>query len=144
MTRAILAGIIATIVLSILLVAQAYFGILPEFQLIAEWQALLASFGLPSEPIVAWTLNTLVGAVFYGIVFAALEPILPGSGLAEGLTFGFIAWLVKMLVFMPVAGYGFFGVVLGGTVIAATLGLHLVYGAVLGVSYKLLSEEDNW
>ena len=144
MTRAILAGIIATIVLSLLLIAQTYFGVLPEFQLIAEWQKLLASVGLPSDPAWAWVANSLVGAVFYGIVFAALEPILPGSGLSEGLAFGVIAWLVMMLVFMPLAGYGFFAVVLGAPVIFGTLAVHLVYGAAIGIAYKLLSEEDQW
>ncbi len=144
MTRAILAGIIATIVVSLILVAQSYFGILPQFQLIAEWERLLQSFGLPAGAWEAWIAHVVVGTVFYGVVFAALEPILPGNGLVEGLTFGILAWLVMMLVFMPLAGYGVFAATLGATVIVATLCLHLVYGAVIGVGYKALSDEDEW
>lgn len=144
MTRAILAGIIATIVVSLILIAQDYFDLLPEFQLVEESQTLLATYGLPAESAVAWVFHAVVGAVIYGIIFAALEPILPGSGFTEGFVFGLLTWLVMMLVFMPLAGYGFFGVALGATVIIASLGLHLVYGIVLGISYKLLSEEDEW
>lgn len=144
MTQAILAGIIATIAVSILLIAQSYFGILPRFQLIDEWQGLLRSVGLSGEPWQAWLAHTIVGAVVFAVLFTALRPVLPGRGAVEGLAFGVVAWVLMMLIFMPLAGHGLFGVTLGWETVAATLGLHLVYGLVFGVSYRTLEEEDRW
>jgi MFS-type transporter involved in bile tolerance (Atg22 family) len=40
-----------------------------------------------------------------------------------------------MIVFMPVAGHGFFGLSFGIAAPIATLVLHLVFGAVLGAVY---------
>jgi hypothetical protein len=45
------------------------------------------------------------------------------------------AWFAMMLVFMPLAGHGFFGLGLGWMAPAATLVLHLIYGAVLAAVY---------
>lgn len=49
--------------------------------------------------------------------------------------FGVIAWLAMMIVFMPLAGHGFFAMRLGLMAAVATLLLHLIYGLVLGLVY---------
>ena len=50
--------------------------------------------------------------------------------------FSVLAWLLMMLIPMPMAGAGFFGITLGiyGAPVM-TLILHLIWGAVLGYTY---------
>lgn len=45
------------------------------------------------------------------------------------------AWFVMMVLLMPLAGAGAFGLKLGVTAPVATLILHWIYGAVLGAVY---------
>jgi len=45
------------------------------------------------------------------------------------------AWLVMMVMLMPMAGAGAFGLQLGLMAPVATLILHWIYGAVLGAVY---------
>jgi len=40
-----------------------------------------------------------------------------------------------MITFMPLAGHGLFGLALGVQAVVATLVLHLIYGATLGIGY---------
>jgi len=46
-----------------------------------------------------------------------------------------------MIVFMPLGGHGPFALSLGPQAVVATLVLHLVYGAVLGVVYTRVAHE---
>jgi hypothetical protein len=46
-----------------------------------------------------------------------------------------------MVIFMPLAGHGLFALALGHQATAATLVLHLIYGAVLGVAYAQVTHE---
>jgi hypothetical protein len=66
--------------------------------------------------------------------------ILPGkSHLTRGINFGIAAWVMMMLVVMPMAGAGLFGLKMGMMAPAMTLMLHVVYGAVLGFVYGKLA-----
>jgi hypothetical protein len=70
-----------------------------------------------------------------------LQPSLPGAPAVKGLIFGAAAWLAMMIIFMPLAGHGLFGLSLGPPATVATLVLHLIYGAVLGVAYAKIDHE---
>jgi hypothetical protein len=54
---------------------------------------------------------------------------------AKGLSFGVLAWLLMMLIPLPLAGAGLFGMRMGMMAPVMTLVLHLVWGAVLGATY---------
>lgn len=96
--------------------------------------------GIPMTPLAGWVIHVLIGSVLWGILFALLFYRLPGHvASVKGLLFGTIAWLLMMILVMPMAGAGFFGVHLGPGAPIATLVLHWVYGAVLGVVYGKLS-----
>ena len=61
----------------------------------------------------------------------------------RGTIFGVGAWLAMMIVMMPMAGAGLFGLGLGMMTPVATLVLHVVYGLVLGGIYGLLSAKQG-
>jgi uncharacterized membrane protein YagU involved in acid resistance len=64
---------------------------------------------------------------------------LPGkSPLVKGLVFSVCAWLLMMVIAMPMSGAGLFGMNLGMMAPVMTLMLHLIWGAVLGGSYGAL------
>lgn len=64
----------------------------------------------------------LVGKQFFFVEFTV----------ASGILFSIIPWLFLMLVFMPLAKKGFFGVKISGYQWILSLLLHFAYGAILG------------
>jgi hypothetical protein len=65
----------------------------------------------------------------WGAVLAALtEPVTVWKGLALGVAL----WALMGVVALPLVGWGLFGAAVTPAIAAATLTLHLVYGAVLG------------
>lgn len=133
--KGILAGFIATVVLSILMIAKAFSHWLSAFN------AIEGIHRLTGGPLVAgWAGHFVIGSILWGVLFALLYRRLPGGrGPMRGIVFGLIAWLAMMLLFLPIAGYGFFGVAIGWPVLVFTLAMHLIYGLVLGISYALLT-----
>lgn len=142
MTRALLAGAIATAIVSALVYANAQLGFLPAFDLLAEIADFNRRIGLPATEHAAWGTHAVIGILIYGLVFAVLQPILPGNGTIEGSIFGMLAWLAMMVTFMPLAGHEVFASSLPPEVVVATLCVHLVYGAVLGLGYAALGDGD--
>ncbi len=138
----IVAGFIATVVLSILMLIKSMMGVLPALDLIA----MLSGMGnrwmhLPDTPMVGWIIHFMIGTLLWGIVFALVYKPLPGnSPVAKGMVFGVLAWLPMMLIAMPMAGAGLFGIQLGLMAPMMTLVLHLMWGAVLGASYGGLNQ----
>ena len=88
-----------------------------------------------------WIGHFVLGTVAWGIIYAALQASLPGAPVVKGLIFGALAWLAMMIIFMPLAGHGLFALSLGPQATAATLVLHLIYGAALGVAYARVAHE---
>lgn len=144
MTRALLAGLVATIVVSILMVANAHFAVVPGAELIADWTAVLTNIGLPGGPAEAWIAHFAVGTLLWGGVFAAIHPILPGNAVVGGIVFGLITWVATMLVFAPLVGHDVFLLDRPRAELLSALGLHLVFGLALAITYDLLSREDEW
>lgn len=138
--RGVLAGLIATLTISLLMVLRLSAGIMTEYDPI-EIMNLTAHglLGTVDSRLVGWPLHFLVGTVLWGIVFVLLEARIPGrSRLRKGALFGVVVWLVLMVTVFPAAGSGFFALGFGLTVPVMTFLVHLVYGAALGGVYGWL------
>jgi uncharacterized membrane protein YagU involved in acid resistance len=127
--RGVLAGIAATVVLSVLMVMKAAMGLMPELNPIAMISNML---GMPMP--VGWVMHFMIG-IIWGIAFALTSRMFPGAFWLRGMLFSIAPWLVMMIVMMPMAGAGLFGMNLGMPAPVMTLMLHLIFGAVLGAVY---------
>ena len=130
------AGFAATVVLSACQVVAHAVGLLPAFDLIGLI-ANIVSFvtGGTPNPIAGWAVHFFIGTILWGIAYAFAESNLPGPPAVRGMVFAAGAWLVMMIIVMPITGTGMFGLSLGPSVPIAVLMLHLIFGATLGVVY---------
>jgi hypothetical protein len=133
--KGMVAGLVATLVLSGLLLVKSSMELVPELNIIR----LLVNLGSITV-VQAWMDHFIVGVVVWGLLFGAYDSLAsrPAHWL-KGIIFGVFAWLVMMVVFMPLAKVGIFGSRIGPMAAAVTLAYHLVYGAVLGTTYGLLT-----
>ena len=130
----VIAGFVATVVLSLVMVMKTAMGVMPELNAIK----MLA--GMMNMPLVTgWVAHFMIGTVVWGVLFAALVNKLPGSTLMSAIIFSIGAWLMMMIGPMPMAGAGLFGMNLGMMAPVATLVLHLIWGVVLGLTYKKIA-----
>ncbi|MEO7775467.1 MAG: DUF6789 family protein [Steroidobacteraceae bacterium] len=143
--RSMTAGFIATVVMSLLMLMKNAMGIMPELNPVAMLSDMAnAKMGMPATPLVGWLAHFMIGTVLWGILFALVYGWLPGSkAVAKGLSFSVFAWLMMMLVPMPMAGAGLFGLKLGIMAPVVTLMMHLIWGAVLGYSYAWLASRPT-
>lgn len=140
LVRGILAGFVATLVISMIMVLRLSAGIIPWYDPIEIMN--LAAQDLLSTPdirLVAWAIHFSVGTLIWGLLFGLLIPYLPGGGDARrGLLFGVVAWLVVMVTVFPMAGSGLFGMGFGLVAPLSTLLAHVVFGLVIGSMYARL------
>jgi hypothetical protein len=130
--KGMVAGFVATIVLSALMVVKSMMGIMPQLDVITMLSKMMGT----SSPAMGWIAHFMIGTVVWGGLFAWLDPLLPGgSHWVKGFTFGIGSWLLMMIAVMPMAGAGLFGANLGMMVPVMTLVLHIIFGAVLGGVY---------
>jgi hypothetical protein len=133
--RGMIAGLVATIVLSVVMELKASMGLWPELSLIQ----LLSNLG-SITPVQAWMDHFIIGVVIWGLAFGAFDALNPTMAYwLKGIILGVGAWLIMMVAFMPLAKVGFFGSKVGASGALVTLGYHLLYGLILGVSYGLLT-----
>src|SRR5215204_1976975 len=132
--KGVIAGFIATLVLSALMILNSAIGLMPQI----DFVRLLTTLGTLTTAS-SWMDQFIVGVVVWGLLFAAIDATTTRSAFwMKGMIFGVFAWLMMMVTFMPLAGAGFFGARIGITAVLGLLFLHLVYGVVLGVIYGLL------
>lgn len=132
--RGIGAGLAATAVLSMIMVAKSMMGLMPELDVISMLSSMMNS-----APVVGWITHFVIGMLAWGLGFVFFYRFLPGtSDLSKGISFGIAAWVMMMVAIMPMAGAGMFGLKMGVMAPMMTLMLHVVYGAVLGVTYSKL------
>lgn len=133
LSKAMLAGFVATLVLSALMVMKSMMGVMPELDIAAMISTMM---GVPGMPMVGWGVHFMIGTILYGVAIAVLDPRLPGdSRIGHGVAIGALGWLAMMIMLMPLAGVGMFGMSLGMMAPVMTLVLHLIFGAVLGWVY---------
>jgi uncharacterized membrane protein YagU involved in acid resistance len=137
--KGIVAGLVATVVLSAIMLMKNSMGLMLELDPIA----MLTSMAGASSPAVGWIVHFVIGSIFWGVGFAIVSPYLPGAYWLRGMIFAVGAWLMMMAVVMPMAGAGPFGLDLSMMTPVVTLVLHVVFGVVLGGSYGLLSAEKE-
>ena len=132
---AILAGFVATVVLSVLMLMKAMMGIMPDLD-IAQMLGSMMGTG----PAMGWVGHFFIGTVLWGLLFSFLAPHLPGSSnWQRGIVFGLGAWLIMMIMVMPMAGAGLFGLRMGPMAPVMTAMLHAIFGAVLGGVFGALT-----
>ncbi len=130
--KAMVAGFVATVVLSALMAMKTMMGLMPELDVVAMLTKMMGASSLA----MGWIAHFVIGTIVWGFLLAWLDPHLPGkSHWVKGVMFGVAAWLVMMFAIMPMAGAGFFGMNFGMMAPVMTLVLHIIYGAVLGAVY---------
>ncbi|MBI1330963.1 MAG: hypothetical protein GC166_13790 [Alphaproteobacteria bacterium] len=128
----ILAGFVATLVLSAFMVMKAMMGMMPDLNVIA----MLTKMSGASSPVAGWAMHFAIGTVLWGGLFALFQQRIPGGNtILRGVVFGIGAWLLMMVMIMPMAGAGLFGLRFGMAAPVMTLLLHIVFGATLGAVY---------
>jgi hypothetical protein len=129
--KGLIAGFIATLVLSAALVINDTMNLMPQIDIV---RMLMSSAQLSRTS--AWMDHFIVGVVVWGLLFAAYDGLAPDTAdWLKGIIFGAFAWLLMMVTFLPLAGAGFFGVKIGAGAVVGLLMLHLLYGLVLGATY---------
>jgi hypothetical protein len=128
--KGILGGIVGTAVMSALMLMKSAMGLMPELDVI---QMLSGMMGISAG--IAWVIHFMIGAI-WGVLFALSYRVIPGgSSVVKGMLFGVGAWLMMMIMVMPMAGAGFFGMKMGMMAPVMTLMLHIILGAVMGMVY---------
>jgi len=123
-----LAGFIATAVLSVMMVAKTMMGMMPELDVV-----VMLSMMMGAPIVVGWLAHFMIGTLAWGGGFALLYGAIPGdTAIVKGIVFGVAAWLAMMIMVMPMAGAGLFGMAFGIMAPMMTLVLHIIFGAVLG------------
>jgi hypothetical protein len=144
--RAVIAGFIATVTMTIVLlvaygVALALGSPGPGAGILANWFWGLTHNVVTSAAGTALPLAALLDSVFgiiWAVVYARLaEPHLSGPGWKRGLIFSPLPGLLSLLVFLPAVGGGILGLGLGAgpLPIIGNLLVHAVYGVTLGYLY---------
>jgi hypothetical protein len=126
--RGLVAGLGATIVLSLVIVLKQALGVLPQLSTISVLAQMLGYQSLT----VGWILHFFVGVILWGPLYAWIDPKSSFPHWFNGIMFASCVWLGLMLIIMPAVGAGLFGLQLGLVTPTATLALHWIYGAVLG------------
>jgi len=137
--KGLIAGFVATVVLSMLMLMKSAMGLMPELDVVAMLSGMMGT-----GPAMGWLGHFMIGTVAWGGLFGLIEPSLPGEGYwLKGIVLGVGAWLLMMAMVMPMAGAGFFGMNLGMTAPVMTLMLHIIFGAVLGGAYGALQGRQH-
>jgi hypothetical protein len=125
--RGLVAGLAATVILSLVIVLKQVLGILPQLSTISVLAQMLGYQSLA----VGWIVHFIVGVLLWGPLYAWIDPKSAFPHWFIGMMFASCVWLGVMLVIMPVVGAGVFGLEFGIVTPTATLVLHWIYGAVL-------------
>ncbi|WDR02853.1 hypothetical protein PSQ19_01070 [Devosia algicola] len=137
--KGVVAGFAATVVLSALMVMKSMMGLMPELDVAAMLTNML---GLPSI-LFGWLMHFIIGSIVWGGAYALIRDRIPGSPAVSGMIFGAGAWLLMMILIMPMAGAGLFGMNMGMMAPVMTLILHLIYGAVLGLVFHAMAHSNS-
>ena len=139
--KGMVAGLVATVVLSALMVMKAMMGVMPQLDLP---KMIAGMMGQPDNPMMGWIVHFMIGIVGYGIAMALFGAKDPGqSNVGRGIFIAIGGWLVMMVAPMPMAGAGLFGMNMGIMAPMMTLVLHLIFGAVLGGVYGAMVRREQ-
>jgi len=136
--KAAIIGALAALVMFLLMFAAIQSGMAP-FN-VPPSAAFLVKLGLPAMPL------ALIVHFGYGIVWSIILVAVfkHRTSIGRGIGLAMALWLIMMLIYSPIIGWGLFGAAdtsnlpaklqLGSTVkyIVASLVLHLIYGGIIG------------
>ena len=113
-----------------MMIIKSMLELMPQMDVIAMLSGMLGV-----STVTAWIVHFLIGTVGYGAAIMLASRMLAKPAVVLGLILGVIGWLIMMIVMMPMAGKGLFGMHIGIMAPTMTLVLHLIFGAVLGWVY---------
>lgn len=125
--RALILGIVNAVLLSAVMVPVFKAGIspMPEPPSLAFAKTLLGS----SVPLPVGLLFHVAYVVFWSVVFVAA--FYPALSFVRALLLALALWLVALVVFFPVVGWGFLGLAVSPKLIIAALVPHLLFAVFL-------------
>ena len=144
--KGLVAGFSATVAVSLLEVANVYFG---------PWAAsfprlLSVMLQTPDVIAVGWAAHIIVGTFILGPIFGVLCPKLPtDTPESKGILFAVGAFIVMGLTIAPLVGVlggrpvGLFFMQAGFGPLAWMIATHAVYGIVLGMVYGKMVARDR-
>lgn len=141
--KGFIAGFVATLVLSLMMIAKQTMGLMPQLDA-THMLTMMAhdKMGTPLMPLIGWVLHFVIGTVLWGGLFAIFNNIIPTRNqISKGIIFGIGAWLLMMVGPMPMSGAGLFGMKMGMMAPIMTLVLHIVFGVVLGGVFSLVNRQ---
>jgi hypothetical protein len=134
--RGLEAGLVATGALAIVLVVKQAVGLMPQLDLVSILARALGFRSLTA----GWAAHFVVGVLLWGPLFVWADRKMFFTHWINGLLFASIVWVGVMLVIMPMAGEGVFGLGMGIATPTLTLFLHWIYGVVLGSTYGAMKQ----
>lgn len=135
----LLYGFGATVVMTIVMFTGMQTGIspIPEPIPMALTKLVFGEIPEPGLMIVGLILHLSYGSINGGIVAAIFKN---KNTFWHGIGWGILLWIIMQLVVLPILDWGLFGAAITPKIAIATLILHLVYGAVLGLGLSKLKE----
>jgi len=132
----LIGGFVGSAVLAILFVMKGMMGVMPQMDIIAMMSTMMG-MGMA----MGWVAHFVIGTVIWGGIFSIANGSIPGgSQTGKGIVLGIAAWLMMMIIVMPMAGGGFFGMNFGMMGFAVPLIMHIIFGAVLGFTASYLEQ----
>lgn len=135
--RAIVAGFVATLAMTMLMYGAPMMG-MPKMDIAAMLGSLLGQ-GMPAAASGAWWLGMVMhfidGTIIFPLIYVyLLYAVLPGAPWLRGATWGLILWAIAQSMVMPMMGMGFFSSAAPQPMMAVAGSLigHLIYGCFLG------------
>ena len=129
--RGLGAGILATIAMSIVMIAGTVSGISPmpkPIPVAIAARILGTGISKPALMAVGAIAHLLYGGVFAGLLAVMTFPVT----VRKGILLGAILWLAMQLLWLPFLGWGIFGTAVTPKIAGATLLLHVIYGGTAG------------
>lgn len=124
-------GLVATVLMSIPMIAGALTGLLPMPRPIPAaivGELLGGGLARPVHLGLAAGSHLLYGGVAGGLLAVLTRPVT----VAKGVGWGVLLWALMGVAWLPFLGWGMFGTEISPRVTVATLVLHLIYGVSLG------------
>lgn len=143
--KGILAGLAATLALTVLMMIKKSTGAMPELDPINMLATMVSeNTGNPKSLIVGWVMHFMMGAVLWGGLFSVFHKLVPTDNpIFKGMIFSVVPWFMMMTGAMPMSGVGLFGTNISIAVPFMTFAFHMVFGATLGKVFSLLGGAEK-
>ncbi|MGH8426730.1 MAG: DUF6789 family protein [Gammaproteobacteria bacterium] len=141
--KGIASGFCATFILALAMYVAA--DLSPQPQIIGMLTMISHRvIGSPTWIWIGWAYHFAIGTLLWGILFGLLAAaVRPHTGFATwamAIVFAVCAWVLMMVIVMPLAGAGFFGLNMGIHPLFSMFILHIIWGTVLGLVFYAMSK----